>query len=62
MSTSDQVRAILGGTIRAYQGEPAYGRRPEVFAELDRIGRRIADLKSAAKRSPTGIVVGRFED
>ncbi len=36
--------------------------RGTVTAELDRIGRRIADLKSAAKRSPTGIVVGRFED
>jgi predicted GTPase len=38
MSTSDQVRAILGGTIRAYQGEPAYRQRPDVFSELDRIG------------------------
>ncbi len=38
MSTSNQVRAILGGTIRAYQGEPAYRQRPDVFNELDRIG------------------------
>ncbi len=38
MSTSDQVRAILGGTIRAYQGEPAFQQRPDVFNELDRIG------------------------
>lgn len=41
MSTSDQVRAILNGTIRAYQGEPAYHQRPDVFNELDRIGRRL---------------------
>jgi EAL domain-containing protein (putative c-di-GMP-specific phosphodiesterase class I)/GGDEF domain-containing protein len=32
-----------------------------VTAELDRIGRRIAELKSAAKRSPSGVAVGRFE-
>lgn len=38
MNTSDQVRAILGGTIRAYRDEPGFNRRPEVFAELDRIG------------------------
>ncbi|MCV7320584.1 dynamin-like GTPase family protein [Mycolicibacterium confluentis] len=38
MSTSDQVRAILGGAIRAYQGEPAYRQRSDVFNELDRIG------------------------
>ena len=41
MSTSDQVRAILGGTIRAYQGESAYQQRPDVFNELDRIGWRL---------------------
>ncbi|CAN5280812.1 dynamin-like GTPase family protein [soil metagenome] len=41
MSTSDQVRAILGGTIRAYQGEPAYQQRPDVFNELERIGWRL---------------------
>ena len=28
VSTSDQVRAILGGTIQAYRGEPAYRQRP----------------------------------
>lgn len=38
MSTSDRVRAILAGTIRAYQGEPAYQQRAEIFHELDRIG------------------------
>ena len=41
MSTSDQVRAILGGTRRAYQGEPAYRERPDVFHELDRIAGRL---------------------
>jgi replication fork clamp-binding protein CrfC len=41
VSTSDQVRAILGGTIQAYRGEPAYRNRPEVFYELDRIGARL---------------------
>lgn len=41
MSTSDQVRAILGGTIRAYRGEPAFRERPDVFNELERIGWRL---------------------
>lgn len=41
MSTSDQVRAILNGTIRAYQGEPAYRQRPDVINELNRIGGRL---------------------
>src|ERR1700676_2049247 len=41
MSTSEQVRAILGGTIRAYQNDPAYSQRPDVHSELDRIGRRL---------------------
>jgi replication fork clamp-binding protein CrfC len=41
MSTSDQVRAILGGTRRAYQGEPAYRERPDVWGELDRIAGRL---------------------
>lgn len=41
MSTSDRVRAILGGTIQAYRGEPAFRNRPEVFYELDRIGARL---------------------
>ena len=31
MSTTDQVRAILGGTQRAYRAEPAYRERPDVF-------------------------------
>ena len=43
MSTSDRVRAILGGTIQAYRSEPAYRQRPEVFYELDRIGARLAE-------------------
>ncbi|MGA7049709.1 MAG: isoniazid-induced dynamin-like GTPase IniC [Mycobacterium sp.] len=41
MSTSDQVRAILGGTVQAYRGEPAYRERQDVFHELDRIGARL---------------------
>jgi replication fork clamp-binding protein CrfC len=41
MSTSDQVRAILGGTISAYRADPAYRDRPDVHNELDRIGRRL---------------------
>ncbi|TGD89202.1 Isoniazid-inducible protein iniC [Mycolicibacterium sp. CH28] len=41
MSTSDQVRAILGGTRRAYQAEPGYRERPDVFNELDRIAGRL---------------------
>lgn len=41
MSTSDQVRAILGGTIQAYQADPAYRHRPDVHDELQRIGGRL---------------------
>ncbi|MCI4673752.1 dynamin-like GTPase family protein [Candidatus Mycolicibacterium alkanivorans] len=41
MSTSDQVRAILAGARRAYEGEPAYRQRPDVFNELDRIAGRL---------------------
>nr|WP_090275974.1 dynamin-like GTPase family protein [Mycolicibacterium komanii]CRL69084.1 dynamin family protein [Mycolicibacterium komanii] len=41
MSTSDQVRAILGGTIQAYQSDPAYRQRPDVHHELERIGGRL---------------------
>lgn len=41
MSTSDQVRAILGGTIHAYQADPAYAHRPDVHNELERIGGRL---------------------
>lgn len=41
MSTSDQVRAILGGTIQAYQADPAYRQRPDVHYELERIGARL---------------------
>jgi replication fork clamp-binding protein CrfC len=41
MSTSDRVRAILGGTIQAYRNDPAYRERADVHHELDRIGRRL---------------------
>src|SRR4051812_15586123 len=41
MSTSDQVRAILGGTVGAYRADPAYRQRPDVHHELDGIGRRL---------------------
>jgi hypothetical protein len=41
MSTSDQVRAILGGTIQAYRSDPAYRQRPDVHNELERIGYRL---------------------
>jgi replication fork clamp-binding protein CrfC len=38
MSTSDQVRAILGGTIQAYRNDPEYRQRSDVHNELERIG------------------------
>src|SRR6476659_6219149 len=41
MSTSDQVRAILCGTIQAYRNEPTYRNRPDVHNELERIGYRL---------------------
>jgi replication fork clamp-binding protein CrfC len=41
MSTSDRVRAILGGTVQAYRGDPAFAQRPDVHNELDAIGRRL---------------------
>ena len=41
MSTSDQVGAILGATIRAYRNDSTYHNRPEVHNELERIGRRL---------------------
>ncbi|CDO09260.1 Isoniazid-inducible protein iniC [Mycolicibacterium cosmeticum] len=41
MSTSDNVRAILAGTVRAYQADPAYRNRPDVHNELQRIGARL---------------------
>src|SRR4029077_10964710 len=41
MSTSDQVRAILGGTTQAYRNDPAYQHRPDVHNELERIGYRL---------------------
>ncbi|OBG17669.1 Isoniazid-inducible protein iniC [Mycolicibacterium celeriflavum] len=41
MSTSDQVRAILAGTMQAYRADPAYRQRPDVHNELERIGGRL---------------------
>ncbi|MDT5067079.1 MAG: hypothetical protein QOK02_3234 [Mycobacterium sp.] len=41
MTTSDRVRAILGGTIQAYRSDPAYRERQDVHNELDWIGRRL---------------------
>ncbi len=41
MSTSEHVRAILGGTIAAYRADPTYRQRPDVHAELERIERRL---------------------
>jgi replication fork clamp-binding protein CrfC len=41
MSTSNRVRGILGGTIQAYRGDPAYRERPDVHNELEWIGRRL---------------------
>ncbi|MDZ4266006.1 MAG: dynamin-like GTPase family protein [Mycobacterium sp.] len=41
MSTSDHVRAILGGTIAAYRTDPTYRQRPDVHNELERIGHRL---------------------
>ncbi len=41
MSTSDRVRAILGGTVAAYRSDPAYRDRPDLLNELDWIGRRL---------------------
>ncbi|MGB0970321.1 MAG: dynamin family protein, partial [Mycobacterium sp.] len=41
MSTSDRVRAILGGTMAAYRDDPAFRHRLDVHSELERIGRRL---------------------
>ena len=41
MGTSDQVRAILGGTIRAYRNDPTYRHRADLHRELDGIGWRL---------------------
>ena len=41
MSTSDNVRAILGGTIAAYRADPAYRQRPDVHDALTQIERRL---------------------
>lgn len=67
MSTSDNVRAILGGTIRAYQADPAYRDRPDVHNELLRIGNRLnepmrialAGTLKAGKSTLVNALVGR---
>src|SRR3954453_15001097 len=41
MSTSDRVRAILGGTVQAYRADPAFRDRPDLHNELSRIGQRL---------------------
>jgi hypothetical protein len=41
MSTSDQVRAILAGTVQAYRSDPAYAQRADVHNELEWIARRL---------------------
>jgi replication fork clamp-binding protein CrfC len=41
VSTSDQVRAILAGTIRAYRNDPVYRQRTDLHNELERIGWRL---------------------
>ncbi|MBV9514421.1 MAG: dynamin-like GTPase family protein [Mycobacteriaceae bacterium] len=41
MSTSDRVRAILGGTVRAYRNDPTYRHRADVHGELEWIGWRL---------------------
>jgi len=41
MNLSDGVRAILDGTIRAYQADPAYRQRPDVTHDLLRIAGRL---------------------
>ena len=41
MSTSGGVRAILGGTIRAYRADSAYRHRDDLHRELERIGGRL---------------------
>src|SRR3982074_526925 len=41
MSTSDQVRAILGGTIQAYRNDRASRQRPDGHNGLERIGYRL---------------------
>ncbi|WP_299557737.1 dynamin-like GTPase family protein [uncultured Mycolicibacterium sp.] len=43
MSTSDQVRAILAGTMSAYRAEPAYRHRGDVHSTLERIGARLTE-------------------
>src|SRR5213083_2846627 len=56
MSTSDQVRAILGGTIQAYRNDPAYRHRPDVHNELIRIA--LAGTLKAGKSTLVNALVG----
>src|SRR5256885_16239671 len=66
MSTSDQVRAILGGTIQAYRNDPSYRHRPDVHNELERIGWRLnqpirialAGILKAGKSTLVNALVG----
>src|SRR4029079_13376397 len=68
MSTSDQVRAILTGTIQAYRSDPAYHQRPDVHNELERIGRRLnqpirialAGTLKAGKSTLLNALVGEY--
>ncbi|HPZ93869.1 MAG TPA: dynamin-like GTPase family protein [Mycobacterium sp.] len=41
MKVGEQVRGILEGTRRAYRADPGYRNRPDVLADLDRIGARL---------------------
>jgi replication fork clamp-binding protein CrfC len=41
VSTSDRVRAILGGTIQAYRNDPTYRQRADLHNELEWIGWRL---------------------
>ena len=41
MSTSDRVRAILGGTIQSYRTDPTYRQRADLHSELEWIGWRL---------------------
>ena len=41
MSTTDQVRGILGGTVRVYRSDPRYANRPDVLNQLDWIDYRL---------------------
>lgn len=43
MRLSDRVRGILDGALRVYQSDPAYRGRPDVTAQLHRIGARLGE-------------------